>query len=738
MSIASRITAIEGHIENAYDKISDLGVDLTDVDKNIDNISEMLEEVYEGYPKVTATGTDLTLNGTKKGKMVLGLKGNTSQGLPDGYQQVDYIESTGTQYIDTGVKTSNNTKIIAKVINTFGKADASQPYGGGLLGARKSSSESNFSYVTGSLNDFIGTGSSYSQITKNTNTSMLNIEYDNSSIEITCGNYSYSNDNLSISIDDAYNIYLFALNQQNTVQSLGTFKLYSFKMWNNNSLVRDMIPCYRKSDNVAGLYDTVNGVFYTNQGTGTFSIGDVAPNPNNKLDIHTATGENSVNIQNKNLFSPSNFVTKNNVSITNDGIISSTGMGSTDWGYSWRNWTGSLPAGTYQLSVFFSVLDTDTYPSIRVYDSSGTQLTMFDSLKNIYQRTRILTLTEKTEIGIQFKLSDGICTFQIEPGSTASDYVPHAEQNYPVNLCSKNLANIEKLELIVGSTGVVSSSANTWNCIVDTRKIDSLYISGDFSLLSDNALRIGGFNEYPKVNSQGTRLTYSANGSMNTASYDYVLFCFLTASGATINDIKNSFQIEKGSTATSYAPYFTPIELCKIGDYQDYLYRENSKWYKHKEIEKIELDGTENWASTDRIDGTTKFFVLSLTNRTSILSTQQTTGELSDKFIQNNPYIQIGNYFWVYDNGTITVLRIGLDDNNIMTAQQIKEYISNNNFKVYYPLKEPTDIEITDTTLIEQLEAIYKAQSYNDQTNINQTNEDLPFIIPASALKSGE
>ena len=42
------------------------------------------------------------------------------------------------------------------------------------------------------------------------------------------------------------------------------------------------------------------------------------------------------------------------------------------------------------------------------------------------------------------------------------------------------------------------------------------------------------------------------------------------------------------------------IELCKIGDYQDYFYKSGSKWYLHKEIEKVVLDGSEEWALNKR------------------------------------------------------------------------------------------------------------------------------------------
>ena len=49
--------------------------------------------------------------------------------------------------------------------------------------------------------------------------------------------------------------------------------LYNAYIVLNNEVVRNFIPCYRKSDGVRGLYDKVNNVFYTNSGTGTFAIG---------------------------------------------------------------------------------------------------------------------------------------------------------------------------------------------------------------------------------------------------------------------------------------------------------------------------------------------------------------------------------------------------------------------------------------------------------------------------------
>jgi hypothetical protein len=67
MSIASRIESIENHIEEAYTEISRLGVDLTNVNKNIDNIADTLQEAYSQIPKVTDTGSNVSLSNTRVG-----------------------------------------------------------------------------------------------------------------------------------------------------------------------------------------------------------------------------------------------------------------------------------------------------------------------------------------------------------------------------------------------------------------------------------------------------------------------------------------------------------------------------------------------------------------------------------------------------------------------------------------------------------------------------------------------
>ena len=52
-------------------------------------------------------------------------------------------------------------------------------------------------------------------------------------------------------------------------------RIFSFKAWDaNGTLIREMYPCYRKSDNALGFYDIVTQTFYTGTGTGSFIAGN--------------------------------------------------------------------------------------------------------------------------------------------------------------------------------------------------------------------------------------------------------------------------------------------------------------------------------------------------------------------------------------------------------------------------------------------------------------------------------
>ena len=72
-----------------------------------------------------------------------------------------------------------------------------------------------------------------------------------------------------------YNIYLFWVGSKENSAYTGVFKLYSCKIYDNSTLVRDFVPCVTSDGNI-GLYELVDKKFYGNIGTGTFIGSEVA------------------------------------------------------------------------------------------------------------------------------------------------------------------------------------------------------------------------------------------------------------------------------------------------------------------------------------------------------------------------------------------------------------------------------------------------------------------------------
>ena len=173
------------------------------------------------------------------------------------------------------------------------------------------------------------------------------------------------------------------------------------------------------------------------------------------------------------------------------------------------------------------------------------------------------------------------------------------------------------------------------------------------------------------------------------------------------------------------------IEMCRISDYADTFKNVDKKWYKNKIINKITLIGTEDWNNT---------FGISLFSLQNYLT--------SKKFIVGYGICNYYKYNSIQSglnanllNGQFALQRanniynIFLKNTDYDNINDFKDWLSTHNTDIYYPLQTPILEEITDPTLISQLDAIYESvYSYNDTTIITQENEDLPFTITATAL----
>lgn len=297
---------------------------------------------------------------------------------------------------------------------------------------------------------------------------------------------------------------------------------------------------------------------------------------------------------------------------------------------------------------------------------------------------------------------------------------------------NKNLLNTEIEQGSINSSGVEIEAPNR----IRTKDYIKVKPNTNYTFsLNESSLQVYVF-EYSndktfiqRIPVNWSSLPYNFITSSNT-EYIKIIISKINTANITPNEV-SKVQLEYGSIATNYVEHkeqtlpltLGNIELCKIGDYQDYFYKESNKWYLHKEIDKVVLDGSENWIKTSDISAS----VFALNNIIYTSSYGRDGKGLSShfKYAFSNSN---GKFYWGNRNN------LALCMENTYTLETFKTWLQsqyNNGIpvKVYYVLETPTDTEITDTTLISQLEAINNAISYEEQTNIRgSSNESNPIF----------
>lgn len=179
--------------------------------------------------------------------------------LPRFYQEVEYLQSTGSQWIDTGYVPTLNTKIILdmEVLNYASSG------GSHLFGSRTSPSFSLQCNTSGTIGYAVLSATPV-LTTKNVNNISL---YEFTTTYLKLNNEQVAT--FSASPTGNNSLYLFGSNNGGTPYNVGRSrqKIKNLEIIDNNITVRNLVPCYRKSDHKPGMYDLINNVFYVNKGT---------------------------------------------------------------------------------------------------------------------------------------------------------------------------------------------------------------------------------------------------------------------------------------------------------------------------------------------------------------------------------------------------------------------------------------------------------------------------------------
>ena len=193
--------------------------------------------------------------------------------LPNTYKELEFIEGTGTQYINTGYKPKAATGIEVEYMFT------DLLYQQRTYGVENSNSIFYSMYINGSgkwayaykdsSGNWVNTGTS---VNMNKHTFKFNVTSGYFSID-TGSNTAMSG---SVTKTSATNMLIFGMNSNTssgvTFSRGAKLKLYSFKIYESGTLIKHYVPCYKVSDGTVGLYEKLGGEFLSSA-SGSFIRG---------------------------------------------------------------------------------------------------------------------------------------------------------------------------------------------------------------------------------------------------------------------------------------------------------------------------------------------------------------------------------------------------------------------------------------------------------------------------------
>ena len=191
-------------------------------------------------------------------------KAQAQSGLPEGYTAVEYIQSSGTQYIDTGRKLTQDSDITIdfKIVGEINR-DA------GIFGSRQSALKNNLTLFQ-NKNPIVFSGD-FSEYQKHRFAAASSLE--RTKIQINKAGV-WVNDILKKSWSDVAdfetptNGLIFDVGNNNWTNNKAVMRLYSY----TDGDAQRLVPCL-DANGVPCLYDLIGKMALYNQGAGSFTWG---------------------------------------------------------------------------------------------------------------------------------------------------------------------------------------------------------------------------------------------------------------------------------------------------------------------------------------------------------------------------------------------------------------------------------------------------------------------------------
>ena len=503
------------------------------------------------------------------------------------------------------------------------------------------------------------------------------------------------------------------------------------------SLSFEYVPYYEYDEDAAGhekyanvitlnaLYSSVVGYYearYLNNVTYSYPkvtdtrvVGSItqssSPTPSSPVPVRVATGlQEFVSAGRRNLLKPYFNYTRTNNGITFgwdvSRVLTMSGIASGDAYFKsniqLKNCEVTLPAGDY----VFSVNNVPSGCRFTLRDKSGNSIA--SDLQGAF------TLPTITQLGVQIRVASGTdlsngaeCRLQIVRGTASIPYSNFLGQYYDVNLGKNLFDGVFEQGTINGSTGANASDTSrirSKNYITVDENTSYTISSPDYS---------GDWLWYEYKSDKSYNLTSSKSGETITtqANTRYARICPDSTSVATT--IKA--QVEAGGVASSYSDYFAPIELYStIGNQVDFIYKSGSTWTLHKEIHRLNLDGTSEgtWLAAsgynnlfyndsfavkpNKVDNTP---ICSHFKGVQVVSGLAAASQMPDNSIS------------FLDTTSATTYRCYLKSSSFSTVSQLTSWLASHSVSLFYRRDTTLVASVNEAELVAQLNRIQSTLS---------------------------
>ena len=184
--------------------------------------------------------------------------------LPQGYTEVEYIENTGTSYFNTNFVPNQDTRIVCDM-QLVTASNYPRLWG---AGAWNSATGIQQNYEGGYLRmSWLGNTSwtIYNSVPQSFDRKVYDVNKNYLYVDsVQIGSNTYTTRTAS----DPIGVFTYIGSGRPSSSSYWgqehfKGKMFSFQIYDNGTLVRDLVPCIRDNDNTVGAYDIVNDVFYT-------------------------------------------------------------------------------------------------------------------------------------------------------------------------------------------------------------------------------------------------------------------------------------------------------------------------------------------------------------------------------------------------------------------------------------------------------------------------------------------